>query len=185
MNSAGPVAPGSASPAANVRGDGQPDVATVESLLAQVARGDEEAFAAVGDQVIDAVYGQACRIVRDQARSEQVTREVLAEIWRTASRFDPSAGSGLSWIMTIARRRAAGHLRSSGGAEAAEWSGESLLAHSGLMGLPGPQRHVVLLACCGYTSRQIADLLGLLPGTVAERLRDGLLRLGSNNGAPG
>jgi DNA-directed RNA polymerase specialized sigma24 family protein len=37
----------------------------------------------------------------------------------------------------------------------------------------------VLLASVGYTWRQAAELLGIPAGTVAERLRDGLLALGN------
>ena len=61
----------------------------------------------------------------------------------------------------------------------AERAGPSLLAHRGLASLPEPQREAVLLACCGYTWRQAADLLGVPASTVAERLRDGLLGLGN------
>jgi DNA-directed RNA polymerase specialized sigma24 family protein len=66
---------------------------------------------------------------------------------------------------------------SGAGGEVAERAGANLLAHHGLASLPGPQREAVLLACCGYTWRQSAELLGIPPGTVAERLRDGLLGL--------
>ena len=59
------------------------------ALLAKVARGDEAAFAAVYDRFATVVYGLVRRIVRDPAQSEEVTQEVLLEVWRTASRFDP------------------------------------------------------------------------------------------------
>jgi hypothetical protein len=64
---------------------------------------------------------------------------------------------------------------------AAEPAAESLLAHPGLASLPRHQREAVLLASCGYIYRQIADLAGVPAVTVAERLRDGLLALGSRS----
>jgi RNA polymerase sigma-70 factor (ECF subfamily) len=85
--------------------DAAPAVA-VDHLLARVAQGDIEALAAVCDQVAGPVYGLVNYIVGDWARSEQLTEEVLLEVWRTASRFDPAAGSGLAWIVAIAQRRA-------------------------------------------------------------------------------
>ena len=100
-------------------------------------------------------------------------------------------GSGISWVMTMARRRAMGHagaagdgraagLRPSGAAGVvAEPAMRSVLAHRGLATLPGPQREAVLLACCGDTRRQVADLAGVPADAVAERLREGLLGLSS------
>jgi RNA polymerase sigma-70 factor (ECF subfamily) len=38
-------------------------------------------------------YGLICKVVRDPAQSEEVVQEVLLEVWRTASRFDPAKGS--------------------------------------------------------------------------------------------
>ncbi len=174
-----------------VRGtDGPPGAAALTGLLPRVARGDPEAFAAVCDQVSGAVYGVARRVVGDPSRAEQVAAEVLLEVWRSASRFSPAEGSGLEWVMTMARRRAASRaavddartagLRPSGTpGVAAEWSGGSPSAQRGLAALPGPQREALLLASVGYTWRQAAELLGVPAETVAEQLRDGLLALGN------
>jgi RNA polymerase sigma-70 factor (ECF subfamily) len=169
------------------------DDLALDDLLPRVARGDTEAFATVCDQVSGAVYGLVRRVVGDQAQTEQVTADVLLEVWRSASRFSPAEGSGLEWVMTMARREA--RRRSSGpagvsaagmaaaeelvaGMAAAPAAG-NLLAHRGLAALPGPQREAVLLASCGYTWRQVADLLGIPAEIAAERLRAGLLSLGS------
>jgi len=171
--------------------DKRPNAAALDGLLPRVARGNEKAFARVCDQVSDAVYGLVSRIVRDQSQAEQVAAEVLLEVWRSASRFSPAEGSGLSWIMTMARRRAMSHAGAAGDGPAAEPgpSGTagmgaervagSLLGHSGLASLPAPQREAVLLASCGYTRRQAADLAGVPVGAVAELLREGLLGLGT------
>jgi RNA polymerase sigma-70 factor (ECF subfamily) len=95
--------------------DEKPGAAVVDGLLLRVAHGDAEAFAAVYDQVAGAVYGLASRTVGDRSRAEQVVADVLLEVWRSASRFNPAEGSGLSWIMTMARRRAVSHARAAAG----------------------------------------------------------------------
>ena len=81
---------------------------SLELILAAVARGDHAAFRAVYDQAAPAVLGTVRRVLRDPAQSEEVMQEVLLEVWRTAARFDPSAGSAAAWIMTVAHRRGGG-----------------------------------------------------------------------------
>jgi RNA polymerase sigma-70 factor (ECF subfamily) len=87
-------------------GDGQPVAVSVDGLLARVAHGDAEAFAAVYDQVVDAVHGLMRRIVGDQSRAEHLTAVALVQVWRSASLFSPAEGSGTDWVMPVARRRA-------------------------------------------------------------------------------
>jgi RNA polymerase sigma-70 factor (ECF subfamily) len=165
------------------------DTTAVDSLLAQLALGDSGAFTAVYDQVAGTVYSLVLQLVRDPGQSQNVAGDVLTEVWRTASEFRPSAGSGMSWIMAIARRRAVGHVRAL--RAAANGNGrlslarmiEDLTERAGvsagrLAGMPEPQRQALLLVCYGgYTRAQVADLLVVPPGTVSVWLRDGLPRL--------
>jgi RNA polymerase sigma-70 factor, ECF subfamily len=166
-------------------------------LLRQVARGDEAAFATLYDDVADAVYGLVLRVVRDQAQSEEVTQEVLVEIWRTAARFDPARGSAKTWILAMAHRRAVDRVRTAQAAadrddrvgrlhlpahddvaEAVQNRLESEQVRRALADLTDVQREVITLAYYrGLTHREVADLLGLPLGTVKTRLRDGLIRI--------
>jgi RNA polymerase sigma-70 factor (ECF subfamily) len=183
-----PRAAGTKVPAARTR-DAPAALPVLDDLLPRVARGDTEAFGAVCDQVSGAVYGLVRRIISDQSRAEQVAGAVLLEVWRSASRFSPAEGSGLEWIMTMARRRAvsraavdnaraAGLVPARTPGVAKDQAMGSLPAHRGLASLPEPQREAVLLASSGYNWRQVAELQGVPAGTAAERLRDGLLSLG-------
>ena len=166
------------------------------ALLARVARGDEAAFGAVFDHTAGPVLGTVRRIVRDPAQSEEVMQEVLLEVWRTASRFDPDAGSPAAWIMMLAHRRAVDRVRSEHSAaqrelraaaasveydevaEAVQVNLDHERVRRCLSSLTELQREAVTLAYYrGYTYREVAELLGISVGTVKTRMRDGLIRL--------
>src|SRR6266852_3549437 len=168
----------------------------LDGLLARVSRGDQAAFEAVYDNLAGPVYGLILRVVRDAAQSEEVSQEVLLEVWRTAARFDSAKGSAATWVMTIAHRRAVDRVRSATAAaerekrtsvlltlgddvaEAVEASLERERVRRCLDGLTELQRESITLAYYGgYSYREVAGLLGITLGTIKTRIRDGLIRL--------
>ena len=174
------------------------DPPTLDLLLERVARGDEAAFEQAYDQVADAVFGLVRRVVRDPAQSEEVTQEVLVEVWRTASRYEPSRGSAMAWIMTMAHRRAVDRVRSEQAAsdrqarvayrdqvvvydevaEDVEAKLDRERVRRCLDSLTDLQRQSVALAYYeGYTYREVAELLTVPLGTVKTRMRDGMIRM--------
>lgn len=99
------------SPAAAV-GQGHRGHDELAARIALVARGDVAAFGAVYDQIADPVFGIVCRVLCDPAQSEEVTQDVLLEVWRTAAHFDAGKGSAMAWVATLAHRRAVDRIRS-------------------------------------------------------------------------
>ncbi len=167
-------------------------------LLKQSARGDETAFADLYDRMSARLFGLVLRVVRDRAQSEEVAQEVFLEIWKTSARFDPARGSALSWMMTIAHRKAVDRVRSAEAAtrrdqnyhdtnQVVEHDSTAEAAHSrldaervrrALTTLTPAQRGAVELAFLGgYTHTEVAGLLDLPVGTAKTRIRDGLIRL--------
>ena len=196
--------PVSAVPGSGGRGS---DVsASLEVLLGYVARGNQDAFSELYDRVSSQVFGVVRRVLRDPAQSEEVTQEVLVEVWRQASRFDPARGSATTWMLTIAHRRAVDRVRASQAAmDRDERAGrsahrpafdevveqvETRLEHEqvrqALSVLTDLQREAVTLAYYGgYSYREVSELLDVPLGTVKTRLRDGLIRLRDAMGVAG
>ena len=167
-------------------------------LLQSSARGDESAFAELYDATSRRLHGLVLRVIRDPAQAEEVTQEVYVEVWRQSARFDPAVGSALSWMMTIAHRRAVDRVRSAEAssrrdtvyeqrqvevdhdqtAETATANIEARRVRSALATLTGAQRGALELAYFGgYTHTEVAAMLGLPLGTAKTRIRDGLIRL--------
>ena len=173
------------------------DTATgLDDLLLQVARGDQDSFERVYELISGPVYGMVLRVLRDPSQSEEVAQEVLVEVWRQASRFDPNRGSANAWVMTMAHRKAVDRVRSAQAAtdreqrtatldrehdhvaEDVEARLERERVRRCLGGLTELQRESVVLAYySGYTYVEVAELLKLSLGTVKTRMRDGLIRL--------
>ncbi|MFF9909387.1 sigma-70 family RNA polymerase sigma factor [Streptomyces sp. NPDC013457] len=167
-------------------------------VMGRVAHGDQQAFATVFEAVSGPVLGLVRTVLRDPAQSEEVAQEVLVEVWRTAARYQPSRGSVMTWVLTLAHRRAVDRVRSEQAASDRE-ARVALLEHTPaydevveqvelrlereqlrrcLRGLTELQRESVTLAYYrGLTYREVAELLTLPLGTVKTRLRDGLIRL--------
>jgi RNA polymerase sigma-70 factor, ECF subfamily len=176
-----------------------PGVGPGADLAAQiglVARGDATAFEAVYERVAPSVFGIVRRVIRDFAQSEEVTQDVLLEVWRNASKFDASRGSATAWVMTLAHRRAVDRVRSvqkeaererrsatadvpyDEVSEAVESRLDRERVRRCLGSLTELQRESVSLAYYGgYTYGQVATLLGIPVGTVKTRMRDALIRL--------
>jgi RNA polymerase sigma-70 factor (ECF subfamily) len=172
-----------------------PDLA---ALLQASARGDQAAFADLYDATSSRVYGLVLRVVRDPAQSEEVTQEAFLDIWRSSARFDRGAGTPMSWMLTIAHRKAVDRVRSAQAssdredqygahsqersfdatAEEVERSLDAQRVRRALDSLTATQRGAVELAYLGgYTHTEVASLLGVPLGTAKTRIRDGLIRL--------
>jgi RNA polymerase sigma-70 factor (ECF subfamily) len=176
----------------------EPDAAASEELLVAVGRGDARAFSVLYDRVTPQVLGVALRVLRDRALAEEVTQEVMVEVWKKADRFDPDRGTASGWITTLTHRRAVDRVRSEQASrdrddrvsrrdeprafDAVADEVQVRLDHwqvrRALSTLTDRQREAIELAYFGgHTYRDVAKVLGIPEGTAKSRLRDGLLRL--------
>jgi RNA polymerase sigma-70 factor (ECF subfamily) len=172
--------------------------ASKEELLARVATGDQQAFAALYDEVSPRVFGLIRRLLVDHSQSEEVTQEVFLEIWQNATRYEPTKGGALTWILTMAHRRAVDRIRASQASrdrdvkigirdfvaeydnvsETVEITIEHERVKEAMAQLTELQRQAVTLAYYGgFSHSEVAAMLKVPLGTVKTRLRDGMIRL--------
>ncbi|MFC0680857.1 ECF RNA polymerase sigma factor SigK [Lysobacter korlensis] len=174
------------------------DPASHEELLSRIAGGDQAAFAQFYDRLAPRVLGLIVRLLRDHAQSEEVTQEVFLEVWQTATRYDASRGGAVTWLLTMAHRRAVDRIRSAQSsrdrdtregirdfraeydsvAESVEIRVEHERVKQAMSRLTELQRQAVALAYYGgYSHSEVAAMLSVPIGTVKTRLRDGMIRL--------
>ncbi|ALC23970.1 ECF RNA polymerase sigma factor SigK [Streptomyces pristinaespiralis] len=170
----------------------------VDGLLSRAAEGDQQAFAGVYDALAPPVMGLARRVLRDEAQAEEVTQDVMIEVWRTADRFRPERGAARSWVLTLAHRRAVDRVRSVAAgraremrsvvleheppfdtvAETVEGREEQRVVFRCLGKLEDAQRVPLVLAFYqGLTYAEVADALAAPAGTIKSRMRQGLQSL--------
>ncbi len=176
--------------------------ADADALLLAVAAGDEQAVARLYDGYASLLYALALRIVRAPEDAEEVVLEAFTQAWRDAPRFDPSRGSAVAWLVSIARSRALDRVRSSTRARrtadraaaaapvgeppamgtwrddpesGAERTDRYARVASAVRALAPPVREVVELAFAeGLTHSELAERLGIPLGTVKTRMRNGI-----------
>jgi RNA polymerase sigma factor (sigma-70 family) len=170
-----------------------------EALVALVARGDEQALAALYDRVGRVAYGIAYRILRDDRLAEDAVQEGLLAVWRSAATFSADRGKASTWIVTLVHRKAVDIVRReqrrraeplevgpvqdvadpSGSAEDEAWLAfERDRVQSALRALPDAQRETLELAYYGgYSQSELASRLGVPLGTIKSRMFAGLARL--------
>src|SRR3954468_855952 len=69
------------------------------ALVVAIGRWREDALAEAYRRHGGAVYGLACRVVRETGIAEEVVQEVFVRLWSAPDRFDPERGSLRSWLL--------------------------------------------------------------------------------------
>ena len=182
----------------DVEAAGDDAVMTVDRLVEGIATGDQSAFSELYDRTAPRVLGLIKRVLIDHSQSEEVAQEVFLEIWKTATRFEASRGKAMTWILTMAHRRAIDRVRASQAgrdrderigkrdtetdydqvSETAEIRIEHERVKRAMARLTELQRDAIALAYYGgYSHAEVAEILSVPLGTVKTRLRDGMIRL--------
>jgi RNA polymerase sigma-70 factor (ECF subfamily) len=194
MTEAGLARPAAGRPASAAR---------LADVVALSARGHEDAFTELHDLTAARICGVVLRVLRSAEHAAEVTQEVFVEVWRQAGRYSPEKGSVMTWMTTMAHRRAVDRVRSVSSEAARDeryaaatadrpvddvWAGvqqrlDAERVRKGMESLTAIQREAITLAYFGgYSQSQVSQLLNLPLGTVKTRIRDGLIGLRNSLG---
>ena len=172
-----------------------------KNMIAQVARGDSAAFAALFDRLAPPLYSLAYRMLNDATEAEDAIQDVFLQIWRRAATYDEAQSTVFTWAVLFTKSRVIDRLRgrarrarleqqsregqqtdtasiSESGADIADRREEAARVLAAVAELPSEQREALELAFfTALTHQQIAERLGQPLGTVKARIRRGLLKL--------
>jgi RNA polymerase sigma-70 factor (ECF subfamily) len=168
------------------------------SLLSRVAAGEGGAVRECITRYGGLIWSIARRMSRTPTDAEDAVQEIFVDIWKSASRFDPTIASEPTFIATIARRRMIDRRRRQTRrgetvplvdanmliANAADFTGSTeLSAEAGLAARalgelrPEERNAVILSAYYGLSHEEIAIATGQPLGTVKTHARRGLLHV--------
>jgi RNA polymerase sigma-70 factor, ECF subfamily len=84
---------------------------TDANLVRQLLVGSEDALAALYDRHGPRIFASVVRATGDRWIAAEVVQETFLALWNRAELFEPTRGSLVAWLLTIARNRAVDRLR--------------------------------------------------------------------------
>jgi RNA polymerase sigma-70 factor, ECF subfamily len=171
------------------------DACALEELLVRTASGDELAFRSLYERTAGRLFAVCLRIARHRRIAENLLWEIYMRIRQCAHEFEPVAGSGLTWMIAIARKHALDviqlqmredrppdklTLEAANASACAAIEAKFELSAFGrcLRELNNIERHAIILAYRdGLNYNQLAMLLGVSAESVKTSVVRGLARL--------
>jgi len=166
-------------------------------LIRRMALKDADALDALYTRYHRVAFALVLRIVGNKEDAEDVLTEVFWQAWQQSSRYDPSRGKPVAWLLTIARTRSIDRLRARGRQQTTsdvEGQREPFpppptpdpfvlgdtrdAVRKALQALPEQQRIPLEMAYFeGMSHSEIATALGQPLGTVKDRIRAAMMHL--------
>lgn len=182
-----------------------PTEAEDRELMFRLTKQEPSALNALHRRYRTVLKSIVMQVVHDDADAEDVLQDVFCQVWDRAQSYSADKGRLLSWLATLARRRAIDRVRQQSAYRRAtdryevvcnhpdkdvdETHPVESLAHREdlkilidrqMSALPIPQQEVLRLTFYeGRSQREIASLTGTPLGTVKTRIELGIKKLGA------
>lgn len=159
------------------------------SMRQRLRHGEAAALGELYDRFAPLAYGVARRVLDDDDRAAEVTRQVFGRLWEEPERFDPGLLPMRSWIAAEAHRLSVRWLREDGGgteeqlAERVRSASTAARADYIVTSMPAPLRDALELTRFQRQDyREMARRLGITEEEARRRLRLGLQMLSTAGG---
>src|SRR5579862_978784 len=134
-----------------------------EALIGRIANGDRLAMQVLFARHHVRVYRFVLRLVRNEAKAEDLISEVFLDVWRQAGKFEGRAAAS-TWMLSIARFKALSALRKRTEEELDEESASAIEDHADNpeVSLAKKDKANVLRQCLSRLSaehREVVDLV--------------------------
>lgn len=165
----------------------------LDLAISRIADGDKTALAELYRLIAAQVYSYSLSVLKNRHDAEDVTQELLLEVWKSAPNYK-SAGKPAAWVISIARNLCRMKLRERSrfseksdedileilGAGPYRFSPEDRAVVRACFGLLGErEREVVIMhAVAGLKHREIAEILKQPISTVISRYNKAIKKLG-------
>ena len=164
-----------------------------QTLVAQLRRGEKNAFHQLHRRYRVALLGSIQLIVNDAEQANDLLQDTFVKVWQRFHLYDPAKSGLFNWLLTVARHTALDFARRNKlicvplEAEADQllsasycWQPTTIVGVKDMVEqqLEPAQWQVIELAYWqGYTYAEIADYLAMPLGTVKSRIRQSLRQL--------
>jgi len=182
--------------------EGDPVEKSDSQLMKEVAAGNSASFEELRGRVSGVIYGVAYQVLNNPFDAEEVTQDILTQLWTRADEFQERKGKLRTWLTAITRNRSIDRLRSNrrrfrlrddfaeesavarqtrvvpNGYTACVKEDEANRVRKAVELLSGTQREAIeLVYFTGLTQREAAAVLEQPLGTVKARVRRGISKL--------
>lgn len=163
----------------------------LDSYIASIANGDQQALAALYEQTKSGVYAFALSTLKNSHDAEDVLHDCYVSIWSSAGSYN-SQGKPMAWILTIARNLCLKTIRNRAKTtqlDTEDWrdhadlctemtADDKVVLEQCMQCLSDDERQIVVLhAVAGFKHREIAHLLDLALPTVLSKYHRAIKKL--------
>jgi RNA polymerase sigma-70 factor (ECF subfamily) len=161
-----------------------------DRLMLQLAKKERSSFETLYQKLKNQVYGLALAILKNRDDASDVMQNVFIQVWEAAPQYRPGTDAR-AWVMKITRNLALYHLRknkhnivfeeyqvTNPSEHKVSEALDKLVLRELLNMLDKDERQIVMLySLCGYTQKEISNIMGKPYATIRWKFSNAMKKL--------